>query len=67
MRWLAPTWTALPSGSLPPPSLQTGKAAAAYIPSGLDVLTLLDGRVAEIVAFLNADLTRFGLPERVRP
>ncbi len=41
--------------------------AAAYIPGGLDVLTLLDGRVAEIVAFLNADLTRFGLPERVRP
>ena len=42
-------------------------AAAAYVPGGLDVLTLLDGRVAEIVAFLNADLTRFGLPERVRP
>jgi RNA polymerase sigma-70 factor (TIGR02960 family) len=41
--------------------------AAAYIPGGLDVLTLLDGRVAEIVAFLNADFTRFGLPERVRP
>ena len=42
-------------------------AAAAYIPGGLDVLTLLDGRVAEIVAFLDADLTRFGLPARVRP
>jgi RNA polymerase sigma-70 factor (ECF subfamily) len=42
-------------------------ATAAYIPGGLDVLTLLDGRVAEIVAFLNADLTRFGLPARVRP
>jgi len=41
--------------------------AEAYIPGGLDVLTLLDGRVAEIVAFLNADLTRFGLPERIRP
>ena len=24
MRWLAPTWTALPSGSSPPPSLQLG-------------------------------------------
>jgi len=42
-------------------------AAAAYIPGGLDVLTLRDGRVAEIAAFLNADLTRFGLPERVDP
>ena len=41
-------------------------AAGAYIPGGLDVLTLLDGRVAEIVAFLDADLTRFGLPARVR-
>ena len=40
--------------------------AAAYIPGGLDVLTLLDGRVAEIVAFLDADLTRFGLPAHVR-
>jgi RNA polymerase sigma-70 factor (ECF subfamily) len=40
--------------------------AGAYIPGGLDVLTLLDGRVAEIVAFLDADLTRFGLPTHVR-
>ncbi len=29
MRWLAPTWTALPSGSSPPPSLQPGKGPAA--------------------------------------
>jgi RNA polymerase sigma-70 factor, ECF subfamily len=42
-------------------------AAAAYIPGGLDVLTLRDGRVAEITAFLTADLTRFGLPPRVHP
>ena len=41
--------------------------AGAYIPGGLDVLTLLDGRVADIVAFLTADLTRFGLPARIRP
>ena len=39
--------------------------AGAYIPGGLDVLTLRDGRVAEIVAFLEADLTRFGLPARI--
>jgi len=42
-------------------------AAGAYVPGGLDVLTLLDGCVAEIVAFLTADLTRFGLPTRIRP
>ena len=40
-------------------------AAGAYVPGGLDVLTLLDGRVAEITAFLTADLTRFGLPARI--
>jgi RNA polymerase sigma-70 factor (ECF subfamily) len=38
----------------------------AYVPGGLDVLTLLDGHVAEIVAFLTADLTRFGLPPVLR-
>ncbi len=42
-------------------------AAGAYVPGGLDVLTLLDGCVAEIVAFLTADLTRFGLSARIRP
>ena len=36
--------------------------AGAYVPGGLDVLTIRDGRVAEIVAFLSADLTDFGLP-----
>jgi RNA polymerase sigma-70 factor (TIGR02960 family) len=41
--------------------------ARAYVPGGLDVLTLLDGSVAEIVAFLTADLTRFGLPASIRP
>ncbi len=33
-----------------------------FVPGGLDVLTIRDGRVEEIVAFLTADLTRFGLP-----
>jgi RNA polymerase sigma-70 factor (ECF subfamily) len=41
-------------------------AAGAYVPGGLDVLTLRDGYVAEVVAFLTADLTRFGLPPRIR-
>ncbi|GGM21813.1 RNA polymerase sigma factor [Dactylosporangium sucinum] len=34
-----------------------------FVPGGLDVLTLRDGRVAEVVSFLAADLTRFGLPD----
>jgi RNA polymerase sigma-70 factor (TIGR02960 family) len=38
-----------------------------YVPGGLDVLTLREGRVAEVVAFLSADFTRFGLPARLRP
>jgi RNA polymerase sigma-70 factor (ECF subfamily) len=37
-------------------------AANAYVPGGLDVLTLDRGRVTGIVAFLSADLTDFGLP-----
>jgi RNA polymerase sigma-70 factor (TIGR02960 family) len=37
-------------------------AAGAYIPGGLDVLTIQNGRVAQIVAFLSADLTNYGLP-----
>jgi RNA polymerase sigma-70 factor (TIGR02960 family) len=36
--------------------------ANAYVPGGLDVLTIRDGRVAQVVAFLSADLTAFGLP-----
>jgi RNA polymerase sigma-70 factor (ECF subfamily) len=41
-------------------------AAGAYVPGGLDVLTLRDGYVAEVVAFLTADFSRFGLPSRIR-
>ncbi|HEX3749167.1 MAG TPA: sigma-70 family RNA polymerase sigma factor [Streptosporangiaceae bacterium] len=40
-------------------------AAGAYVPGGLDVLTLRDQQVAEITAFLDADLTRFGLPDHL--
>ena len=42
-------------------------AEDAYVPGGLDVLTLREGRVAEVVAFLSADFTRFGPPARLRP
>jgi RNA polymerase sigma-70 factor (ECF subfamily) len=40
-------------------------ATGQYVPGGLDVLTIRHGRVAEVTAFLNADLTRFGLPARI--
>jgi RNA polymerase sigma-70 factor (TIGR02960 family) len=40
-------------------------AADAYVPGGLHVLTLRDGYVAAVTAFLTADLTRFGLPPRI--
>jgi ketosteroid isomerase-like protein len=41
--------------------------AAQYVPGGLDVLTIQSGRVAQVIAFLTADLTRFGLPARIDP
>jgi RNA polymerase sigma-70 factor (TIGR02960 family) len=37
-------------------------AVGRFGPGGLDVLTISAGRVAEVTAFLVADLTRFGLP-----
>jgi RNA polymerase sigma-70 factor (TIGR02960 family) len=40
--------------------------AGLYLPGGLDVLTIRSGRVAEVTAFLTADLTRFGLPAHLR-
>ena len=38
-----------------------------YIPGGLDILTIRNGRVAEVTAFLTADLTEFGLPPQLVP
>jgi RNA polymerase sigma-70 factor (TIGR02960 family) len=37
----------------------------AYVPMGLDVLMVRGGVVQEVVAFLDADLTRFGHPNRI--
>jgi RNA polymerase sigma-70 factor (TIGR02960 family) len=40
-------------------------AAGAYVPGGLDVLTLRGGQVAEVTAFLTVDFSRFGLPAAI--
>lgn len=37
----------------------------AFVPGGLDVLTIRGTRVVEVVSFLTADLTKFGLPEKI--
>jgi RNA polymerase sigma-70 factor (TIGR02960 family) len=37
----------------------------AYVPMGLDVLTVRDGMVHEVVSFLEADFADFGLPTRI--
>lgn len=36
-----------------------------YVPGGLDLVMLRGDRIAEVVSFLTADLTAFGLPERI--
>ncbi|NJP90800.1 sigma-70 family RNA polymerase sigma factor [Nonomuraea sp. FMUSA5-5] len=36
--------------------------AGRYVPGGLDLLVLRGTRIAEVVSFLDADLTTFGLP-----
>jgi RNA polymerase sigma factor (sigma-70 family) len=38
-----------------------------FRPCGLDVLTVRDGRVTEVVSFLEAGFTAFGLPEELLP
>lgn len=38
---------------------------AVYLPAGLDLLVLRGTKIAEVVSFLTADLTQFGLPEKI--
>lgn len=37
----------------------------AYVPGGLDLLTLRGTKIAEVVAFRTADFSMFGLPEKI--
>lgn len=63
-------WRLLPTmanGQLTFGTYMWDDAAGQYRPGGLDVLTIHDGRIAEVTSFLTADLTRFGLPAHVRP
>jgi RNA polymerase sigma-70 factor (TIGR02960 family) len=38
---------------------------ATHVPAGLDVLALRGDRIAEVVSFLSADFSRFGLPSEI--
>jgi len=38
------------------------ESRAAYLPAGLDLLVLGDSQITEVVAFLDADFSKFGLP-----
>ncbi|WP_086823741.1 sigma-70 family RNA polymerase sigma factor [Allokutzneria sp. NRRL B-24872] len=37
-----------------------------YVPAGVDILTLNDSGIAEVVSFLTADFSSFGLPTELR-
>jgi len=39
----------------------------AYVPGGLDLLTLDGVKIAEVVSFLEADFAAFGLPQKLVP
>jgi RNA polymerase sigma-70 factor (TIGR02960 family) len=66
LRW---RWRFLPTRANGRPAFATylwDDAAAAFVPKGLDVLAVCADGVAEVVSFLDADFTDFGLPTRLR-
>jgi RNA polymerase sigma-70 factor (TIGR02960 family) len=59
-------WRFLPARANGMPAFATYQwDGAAYTPMGLDVLTIRDGAVHEVVSFLEADFADFGLPTRI--
>jgi RNA polymerase sigma-70 factor (TIGR02960 family) len=65
LRW---RWRFLPTRANGRPAFATymwDDAAAAFVPMGLDVLTIRADGIAEVVSFLDADFTAFGLPTRL--
>jgi hypothetical protein len=65
---LARRWRFLPAranGQLAFGTYMWDRDQAAFVPAGLDVLTLRGTEIAEVVAFLTADFAPFGLPEKI--
>jgi RNA polymerase sigma-70 factor (TIGR02960 family) len=63
---LACRWRFLPTSANGMPAFATYSwDGTAYVPMGLDVLTVRGGVVQEVVSFLEADFARFGLPTRI--
>ncbi|MGC9670257.1 sigma-70 family RNA polymerase sigma factor [Planosporangium sp. 12N6] len=65
---LARRWRFLPAranGQVAFGTYRWDGAEAAYVAAGLDLLALRGTRIVEVVSFLTADLTAFGLPDRV--
>jgi RNA polymerase sigma-70 factor (TIGR02960 family) len=63
-------WRFLPTTANGQPAFGTylwDEDAAMFVSGGLDVLGVAHGQVTEVTAFLDADLTRFGLPVRLGP
>lgn len=61
-------WRFLPTsanGQLAFGTYMWDEARSAFVPGGLDLLVLRGRRVAEVVSFLDADLTTFGLPAQL--
>jgi RNA polymerase sigma-70 factor (TIGR02960 family) len=63
---LAYRWRFLPTSANGMPAFATYSwDGTAYVPNGLDVVSIRDGAVHEVVSFLDADFARFGLPTRI--
>ncbi|WP_309225041.1 sigma-70 family RNA polymerase sigma factor [Salinispora sp. H7-4] len=62
-RWrFVPAWA---NGQLAFGTYLWSEERGAYVPAGLDVLTLRGRQVAEVVSFLDADFPTFGLPAQL--
>jgi RNA polymerase sigma-70 factor (ECF subfamily) len=64
-RWRFLTTTA--NGQLAFGTYLWDDATALYVPGGLDILTIRDDHITDVISFLAADLTKFGLPAHLSP
>jgi RNA polymerase sigma-70 factor (TIGR02960 family) len=61
-------WRFLPTranGDLAFGTYRRDEDEGAFVPGGLDVIFVADGQIVEVVCFLTAEFTRFGLPSRI--